>query len=252
LAAHPTNAILTEWNAHRDDFLLGRCSLGAFPANVGYGLLAMAEEGAPANATTDATTICLASLQRQDGTWENRDVRPPLSDNSSIYYTALAVRGLTTYAPPSMRMETKARLDRALAYLRSTEPVTTQEEAFKLLGFIWSGVSAPEISAQAKRLLRLQHEDGGWSQLASMAPDAYATGQALYALHAAGIPATDMAYRRATQYLLSTQLEDGTWYERSRAIAVQPYFESGFPHGKDQFISMSATSWAVIGLSYGL
>jgi hypothetical protein len=253
LAAHPRNAILAEWNAHRDDFLSGRCMLGGFPANAGYGLLAMAEEGAPPNAATDATASCMASLQRQNGSWENnRDTRPPLVDNSSIYYTALAIRGLSTYAPPAMRADTQKRLDRALAYLRGATPVTTQDEAFKVLGLAWSGVPAAEVSAQAKRLLGLQHEDGGWGQSATMSPDAYATGQALYALHAAGMPATGPAYRKAATYLLRTQLEDGTWYVRSRAIAIQPFFESGFPHGKDQFISMAATSWAVIGLAYGL
>ncbi len=252
LAAHPTNAILTEWSRHRDDFLVGRCTLGGFPGNVGYGFLAMAEQGAPANATTDATASCLASLQRQDGAWHDMQTRPPLFDNSSIDYTALAIRSLFTYAPPAMRLETKAHLDRALAFLRRATPETTQEEAFKLLGLIWSGVTGPEVSAQTKRLRQLQREDGGWGQLPTMAPDAYATGQALYALHAAGIPATDPGYRRAARYLLRTQIEDGTWYVRSRAIAIQPYFESGFPHGRDQFISAAATSWAVIGLAYGL
>jgi hypothetical protein len=254
LAEHPRNAILAEWNGHRDDFLVGRCSLGGFPSTVGYGLLAMAEEGAPANATTDAATSCLASLQRQNGSWESGDgfTRPPLLDYSSIDYTALAIRGLSAYTPPAMRIEIKARLGRALAFLRNAAPVTTQEEAFKLLGLIWSGVPAGEAAAQAKRLLRLQRPDGGWGQLPTMASDAYAAGQALYALHAAGIPATDAAYRKAATYLLSTQLEDGSWHVRSRAIASQPYYESGFPHGKDQFISAAATSWAVIGLSYGL
>jgi ankyrin repeat protein len=252
LVAHPRTAILAEWSGHRDDFLVGRCTLGGFPGNIGYGLLAMAKEGTPANATTDAAASCLASLQHQNGSWENRDTRPPLFDNSSIDYTALAIRGLSAYTPPAMRMETKARLHRALAFLRSAAPVTTQEEAFKLMGLIWSGVPTAEATAQAKRLLRLQQPDGGWGQLPTMASDAYATGHALYALHAAGIPATDPTYRKAATYLLSTQLEDGTWHVRSRAIAIQPYYESGFPHGKDQFISAAATSWAVIGLAYSL
>src|SRR5262249_31752502 len=107
LTAHPRNAILAEWNGHRDDFLVGRCTLGGFPGTVGYGLLTMAEEGAPANATTDAAASCLASLQRQNGSWENSDTRPPLLDNSSIDYTALAIRGLSAYTPPAMRNEIK-------------------------------------------------------------------------------------------------------------------------------------------------
>ena len=82
-----------------------------------------------------------------------------------------------------------------------------------------------------------------------MTSDAYATGQALVALREAGaIAVTDPAYKRGVEYLLSTQLEDGSWYVRSRAIPFQPYFESGFPHGHDQWISAAATNWATTAL----
>jgi hypothetical protein len=32
-------------------------------------------------------------------------------------------------------------------------------------------------------------------------------------------------------------------------MKIQPYFESGFPHGHDQWISQSATAWAVMALA---
>ena len=38
----------------------------------------------------------------------------------------------------------------------------------------------------------------------------------------------------------------------SRAFAFQAYFETGFPHGTNQFISAAATSWAAIALGYAL
>ena len=47
-------------------------------------------------------------------------------------------------------------------------------------------------------------------------------------------------------------LEDGTWFVRSRGFAFQPYYDTGFPHGRDQFISSAATSWAAIALAYTL
>ena len=90
--------------------------------------------------------------------------------------------------------------------------------------------------------------NGGWAQMPSMDPDAYASGQALWALHAAGMPASDPAYRKGADYLLKTQLEDGTWFVRTRAFGFQPYFETGFPHGRSQFISTVATSWASLAL----
>ena len=59
---------------------------------------------------------------------------------------------------------------------------------------------------------------------------------------------TSPAYQRGIQYLLSSQLEDGSWYVRTRAPAFQPYFDSDFPHGPDQFISAAASNWASMAL----
>jgi hypothetical protein len=60
---------------------------------------------------------------------------------------------------------------------------------------------------------------------------------------------TDAAYRKGVDFLLRTQLEDGSWYVRSRSPKFQPYFQSGFPHDHDQWISSSATAYAVLGLA---
>ena len=179
-------------------------------------------------------------------------MRPPLAGRSPILYTALAVRGLKAYSPGGRREETAAQISRARAFLRIADPEDTQGESFKLLGLIWSGASASEIAAQAKHLASLQRKDGGWAQRFTMSSDAYATGQALYALNASGQPASTSVTRNGAQYLLRTQMEDGTWFMRSRAVGFQPYFETGFPHGRDQFISSAATAWAAIGLAHTL
>jgi squalene cyclase len=225
--------------------------LGRGRAIRSYQMLGYAERGVPANLATDATVHHLAESQRADGSWQDLDPRPPLA-GGPIHTTALAIRALSAYAPPGMRQEIEARIARAQGYLREAAPADTQDEAFKLLGLVWSSAPEPEIGRQTKRLLRLQREDGGWSQLPSMASDAFATGEALYSLHRSGLPANSEAYQKAAGYLLRTQLEDGTWFVRSRAFGFQPYFETGFPHGVDQFISAAATSWAVIALAYTL
>ncbi len=80
--------------------------------------------------------------------------------------------------------------------------------------------------------------------------DAYATGQAIYALRVATARSrTDSAVERGLRFLLNTQLTDGTWYVRRRAFPFQPTMDSGFPHGRDGWISAAATSWAVMALS---
>ena len=58
----------------------------------------------------------------------------------------------------------------------------------------------------------------------------------------------DPVYRNGIRFLLRTQLEDGSWYVATRTLPVQPYFDSEFPHGSDQFISDAATNWAVMAL----
>ena len=70
-------------------------------------------------------------------------------------------------------------------------------------------------------------------------------GRILVALHeAGGLPAADPAYQKALAWLLKTQLDDGSWHVVSRSKPFQAYYESGFPHGKDQFISCAASAWA--------
>jgi hypothetical protein len=49
----------------------------------------------------------------------------------------------------------------------------------------------------------------------------------------------------SSAFLLKTQLADGSWFVKSRSETFQPYFESGFPHGNDHWISAAGTSWAV-------
>jgi hypothetical protein len=127
--------------------------------------------------------------------------------------------------------------------------VTTEDRAFAVLGLIWGSGSDAAIAKAARELLSLQRPDGGWAQLSALQSDAYATGQALVALHESRVVnVSDAAYQRGIRYLLNTQLADGSWYVQTRAPAIQPYFDSDFPHGPDQFISAAATNWAAMAL----
>ena len=82
-----------------------------------------------------------------------------------------------------------------------------------------------------------------------MSSDAYETGLSLSAVAAADPrSAKTPAYRRGVDYLMRTQEADGSWHVHSRAFGFQPYFESGFPHGHDQWISMAATAWSSMAL----
>jgi hypothetical protein len=122
----------------------------------------------------------------------------------------------------------------------------------RVLGLVWSGAPEEMIRTAAEALAAEQRADGGWGQLATLETDAYATGQALVALRYAGVNEADARYRRGVGFLLRTQFVDGSWLVRSRAYPVQPPKGSGFPHGRDQWISAAGTSWAAMALSFAL
>ena len=56
----------------------------------------------------------------------------------------------------------------------------------KLIGLVWAKAPSTAIAAQARRLKTLQRANGGWGQTPLMSPDAYATGQSLFALGSPG------------------------------------------------------------------
>ena len=123
----------------------------------------------------------------------------------------------------------------------------------KLLGLAWAKADAGDLRKAGDALLATQRPDGGWGQLSTLESDAYATGQALVALQAAGrVSTNETAYLKGIGFLLRTQLPDGTWHVRSRSFPFQPYKESGFPHGNDQWISAAGSSWATMALTLTL
>jgi hypothetical protein len=191
----------------------------------------------------------LTVIQGPDGRWHNNLPRPPIQ-TSDVGATALAVNALQHYPFPGRKAEFAERVARARKWLWTARADNNEERVYQLLGLAWAGESAQKLAPLAKALIAEQQKDGGWSQLPNLKSDAYATGQALYALRVgAGLPATHSALAQGKQYLLSTQLEDGTWYVHRRAFPFQPTMTSGFPHGRDSWISTAATSWAVLSLS---
>ena len=117
------------------------------------------------------------------------------------------------------------------------------------MGLVWGGGGRYVIRKTVQELLTQERPDGGWGQILALASDAYATGQALTAIRTSNVIApSDANFMRGIRFLLNSQSEDGSWYVRSRAPSIQPYFDSDFPYGHDQFISAGATNWATMAL----
>lgn len=216
---------------------------------VGYILAGLAAENFAPTPATDAMARVLMRNQMADGSWRTTAHRPPI-ESSDIEVTAIAMRSLQTYRPASRRADADRAVTQAAAWLARTTPTSLEDRAFQLMGLTWSHASQPAIAQAASGLAALQRPDGGWSQLPTLDSDAYATGQALVALLESNArTAGDPVVTRGVQFLLRTQYADGSWFVRRRAMPIQPYFDAGFPYGKDQFISAAATNWAARALA---
>jgi ankyrin repeat protein len=219
------------------------------PDTVGYILLGLASGNYPADSITDVWAQYMKNIQLADGHWSRQALRPPL-ESSEIEVTAAGMRALQVYGPRIQRVEYDHAVQLAVRWLEKAQPKTAEDRAFQILGLRWGGGSPEVIRKAARELLALQRSDGGWGQLPSLASDAYATGQALVALNESLVRAvTRPPYLKGIRFLLGSELEDGSWYVRTRALPIQPYFDSDFPHGPDQFISAAATNWASMALA---
>jgi len=110
---------------------------------------------------------------------------------------------------------------------------------------LWKKLERPEkeIRDLVVRIKERQNRDGGWSQSKEMESDAWATGQALYALAHAGLKADDAVIARGRAFLVKTQSEDGSWPMTSRPTK---------PGGKGATnlipITGAGSAWATLGL----
>ncbi len=202
---------------------------------------------------TDFLAANLAMQQAADGSWHLGGYsRSPMQD-SSFSRTAMGLRALKAFGPPGRAAEMNQRIERAREWLLHAAPVTLEDRDMVLIGVASAGGSRAELRKIAEPILARQRPDGGWAQRENFASDAYATGMTLCALAEAGIvsPAGN-AYRKGVQFLLSTQSGDGSWHVASRATKFQPYFDSGFPYGHDQWISTMATGWAARALALAI
>jgi ankyrin repeat protein len=214
---------------------------------VGFALLQLASAGVPQSLAIDSMVHHMAAMQRKEGDWQTFEGRPPI-ESGEFGQTARAIRALRSFPIPARKDEFEQRIQRAAAWVEKAEPLTTEDRTMQILGLVWAGHTAP--AGRVKELVGKQRTDGGWGQTDYHQSDAFATGEALWALHESGMTSSDPVYRRGVDFILRTQQEDGTWHVVSRSFGFQPYFQSGFPYEQDQWISQAGTAMAVIGLSF--
>jgi hypothetical protein len=246
-----TDFIVSFLKSNKEKFLKGQ-GTGGQVDTAGYALLTLELGGHKPDDVTAAVAEYLLKYQADKDHWRVVSNRPP-SEASDFTTTYLALRGLRVFGSKDHKEAIAKRVEAARAWLLKTPPEDTEDRVFRLLAMKEAGIEENVIRAAANALRILQRPDGGWSQVEGSASDAYATGSALFALnHVGGLDARDENYQRGLGFLLRTQRSDGSWFVKSRSKPFQPYYESGFPHGKDQFISAAASGWATAALANSL
>jgi hypothetical protein len=236
---------------NRDRYREGKGQAGqTFMA--GYALWALKSGDWPADETTAAVAEYFLQYQSDRDHWTCHTHRPP-SEASDFTANFFGLFSLEAYGTAEQQERIAARRAQVLEWLRNGKPKDTEDRVFSLRSLRLAGAHDSEVDSATGDLLATQQSDGGWAQAAEMASDAYATGTALVALHqAGGLPVDDERYRKGLAFLLQTQLEDGSWHVGSRSEPFQTYFESGYPHGEDQFISIASGAWATMALTLAL
>jgi hypothetical protein len=130
-----------------------------------------------------------------------------------------------------------------LVWLTNSSPTETTEALALRLVLARRTNRTDAVRRETDRLLALQHDDGGWSQLHGLCSDAFATGQVLFALNVAELKRDRPEIRRAVAFLIANQRSDGSW----------PMVPRGQPGVKPASLITPivhlGSAWGVIGLA---
>ena len=247
----PVLAEMTKWVAESGD---GKTSLPR-PAGIPKALntkpvwfaLALGADAKPdaiSQAGLKRLLETVKSDQTESGAWASwPETRPPIFGKSDESMTALATLALLPAAAAGDD-SAKAVRDKAVQWLTATKTDDDpQSIAMRLV--LWQRLNrpAPEREPLVRRIQERQNADGGWSQSPDMASDAWATGQALYALSHAGLKPAEPVIARGQAFLIKTQRDDGSWPMTSRPTK---------PGGEGTKylvpITGAGSAWAVLGL----
>lgn len=182
--------------------------------------------------------------QLDDGSWSAwPETRAPIFGESNLSVTALAAVTVSKAMEPNDE-PTRMALDRAVQWLATAKADDElQSDAMRLV--VWQQVQRPraEIDSLVDQIKVRQRFDGGFSQIPSMDSDAWATGQALYALGVSGLKSNDPVVAKAQAFLVKTQREDGSWSMTSR-----PTKPGGAGSSSLIPITGGGCAWALMGL----
>lgn len=239
-----THAFFTK----RSKDLRGEKGIGGGAMTVGYGLWALDLVRHEPDETTDAMVDFLLKRQKKEGHWRRHSNRPPLEE-SGITETVMSVRFARKFGRKALKPQIEELTGRANEWLASASIESQEDLNSWASGLALLGGAPSEVRRARELILMGQRPDGGWGQLPKMDSDAYSTGQTLFVLQAMRLPSSHPAIQRGLRYLLKAQAKDGSWFVQTRVDPIQVFFDNGDPYGESQFISITATGWAVTALA---
>ncbi len=185
----------------------------------------------------------LLEWQEPDGSWQAQGQLPGLKwagENEMHEATTMWSLLAVSAGNPTEEVLVRSR-NRALESLKKATPeATLQTIVLHLIIAHRFGEPAHRDELQTELLGRL-NADGGWGWMKeNKSSDAFATGQALYALGLLGRDGNDPVVRRAWEFLLRTQDEDGSWQVPQDAVNVRPRSLNIYNYW--------GTAWATIGM----
>ncbi len=184
----------------------------------------------------------LVERQTKDGAFPLDLPEPPIIQGQFMS-TANALVAIQRAADHSEDPAYDRAVERALAWIAASEPMTNQDKIFKIIALMHYGSPDQKRAAWSvvEALSAGQQPDGGWKEHAEASgSNAIATGQVLYAFKQAGVSIHSPMFRRGVDFLLRQQVNDptpenGSW-NATHTLSKRP---SAFAH----------TMWAVIGLA---
>ncbi len=186
--------------------------------------------------------------QQPDGSWKAAGQLPRQNRTeaeANEVSTTWAVLALASLDKPDAA--TAKGIKQALDFLSRAKPGKSNESLIGALLAARRFGQAGRARDLLTELLSRQNADGGWAWRQGGGSDAFATGQALYALAQSGLSADHPAVERARDYLIGSQTEDGSWSVPGRAISAAA---DDARLGKVAPIYRYwGTAWATIGLA---
>ena len=244
-------ADLTKWMAESGDGKTGVPRPEGIPKALNtkavYFAIALAADPEPGPDSQEGLKRMLETIksdQLENGSWAAwPETRPPIFGGSDESMTALAVLSVLPAAASGDAAAIAVR-DKSLRWFAES-PTDGDLQSLVLRLVLWRRLGRPaeEYAPLVRRITERQNPDGGWCQTTGMPSDAWATGQALYALAHAGVKSDEPAVARGHTFLATTQREDGSWPMTSRPT------KPGGEGSKSLIpITGAGSAWAVLGL----